>query len=112
MATELTSMTEMFGIIFITRNDIGANKLGQSFPAKVSETTLMPKRAGGGNKGGGAGGGQEELIEVIGAIAPGDHVLGLHVLHRNTKQVKFDGTIIVSGKTMNRNQTLNDARGD
>ena len=46
MTPELTNMTEMSGIIFITRNDIGANKLGQSFPAKVSETTLMPKRAG------------------------------------------------------------------
>jgi hypothetical protein len=43
MAPELTSTTVMFGIIFITQNDIRANKLGQSFTTKVSETTLMPK---------------------------------------------------------------------
>ena len=52
-----------------------------------------------------------ERIEVARAIAPGDHVPGLQVLHRKAKRIKFDGTIIIGGKTMNGNQILNNVGG-
>jgi hypothetical protein len=40
MATELTSMTEMMGVIFITGNSTGTNEAGQCFTTKVTETTV------------------------------------------------------------------------
>jgi hypothetical protein len=49
-----------------------------------------------------------ERVEVTGAIAPGDHVPGLQVLHRKAKRIKLDGAVIIGGKTTNRNQILND----
>ena len=63
----------MVKIIFITRDNTGANKLGQSFTPKMPETT-MPKRSGCGDECRGAGGGWIERVEVARAIAPGDHV--------------------------------------
>jgi hypothetical protein len=42
MMTELARMTYMVEIIFITRDDTGANKLGQSFTPKMPEM-MMPK---------------------------------------------------------------------
>jgi hypothetical protein len=77
-------MAYMMEIIFITRNNTGADKLGQSFTPKMSETT-MPKRGGCGDERGGAGGGWLERIEVARAIAPGDHVPGLQILHKRPK---------------------------
>jgi hypothetical protein len=49
-----------------------------------------------------------ERVEVTGAIAPGDHVPGLQVLHRKAKRIKLDGAVIIGGKMTNRNQILND----
>ena len=72
--------------------------------------TLMPKGGGCSEEGGGAGGWCIERVEVAGAIAPGDHVPGLQILHRKTKQIKFDGAIIIGGKTTNGNQFLKDVR--
>jgi len=74
--SELASMTQMMKIIFITRDDTGANKFGQSFTPKMTETA-MPKGGGCGEEHGGAGGGCIEWVKVTGAIAPGDHVPGL-----------------------------------
>ena len=48
-----------------------------------------------------------EWIEVARAIALGDHVPSVQILHRKTKRIKFDGIVIIGGKTMNRNQILN-----
>jgi hypothetical protein len=100
-------MAYMMEIIFITRNNTGADKLGQSFTPKMSET-MMPKRGGCGDERGGAGGGWLERIEVARAIAPGDHVPGLQILHRKAKRIKFNRTIVIGGKTANGNQILND----
>jgi hypothetical protein len=49
-------------------------------------------------------------VQRVGAIQPDDHVLGCKILHRQTKQVKFHKAPIVSGKTMNRKETLNHVR--
>ena len=96
----------MVKIIFITRDNTGANKLGQSFTPKMLEMT-MPKGSGSGEECGDASGGRVERVEVARAIAPGDHVPGVQVLHRKAKRIKFDGTVIIGGKTTDRNQILN-----
>jgi hypothetical protein len=46
-------------------------------------------------------------VQKADAIRPDDHVLGCKILHRQTKRVKFHSAPIVSGKTMNRKETLN-----
>jgi hypothetical protein len=109
MMAKLARMTDMVDIIFITRNDTGANKFGQSFTTKVTET-VMPKGGGCSDERGGAGGRCIEWVEVTGAIAPSDHIPGLQILHRKTKWIKLNGAVIVGGKTMNGNQILNDVR--
>ena len=109
MTTKLTRMTNMM-VIFITRDNTGANELGQSFTPKVPETT-MPKRGRCSDECGGAGGRWVERVEVTRAIAPGDHVPGLQILHRKAKRIKFNGTIIVGGETTNRNKIFNNVRG-
>jgi hypothetical protein len=76
MMTELTSMAEMMGIIFITWNNTGANKFGQCFTPKMTKTTV-PKGGRRSEECGGAGGWWEERVEVARAIAPGDHFPGL-----------------------------------
>jgi hypothetical protein len=66
----------------------------------------VPKRSwrcGGGEGSGGAGWCWKERVEVTRAIAPGDHAPCLKVLHRKVKWVKFNGAIIISNETMNRN---------
>ena len=105
MTTKLTRMTNMM-VIFITRDNTGANELGQSFTPKVPETT-MPKRGRCSDECGGAGGRWVERVEVTRAIAPSDHVLGLQILHTKAKRIKFNGTIIIGGETANGNQILN-----
>ena len=69
--------------------------------------TMMPKGSGSGEEHGGTGGGGVERVEVARAIAPGDHVPGVQVLHRKAKRIKLNGTIIIGGKTTNGNQVLN-----
>jgi hypothetical protein len=49
-------------------------------------------------------------VQWDGAIRPDDHVLGCKILHRQTKRVKFHRAPIVSGKTMNKKETLNHVR--
>ena len=102
MTTKLARMADMIDIIFITGNDIGPNEFGQNFTPKVIETA-MPKGGGCCDERGGAGGGCKKRVEVTGTIAPGDHVPGLQILHRKTKWIKLNGTIIVDGKTTNGN---------
>jgi hypothetical protein len=102
MATKLARMTYVVDIIFITGNDTGANKFGQSFTPKVTETA-MPKGGGCSEERRGVGGGCIERVEVTGAIAPGDHVPGLQILHRKAKRIKLNGAVIVGGKTTNGN---------
>ena len=66
----------------------------------------VPKRSGrrgGGEGSGGAGWCGKERVEVTRAIAPGDHAPSLEILHRKAKGVKFNRTIVVSGKVTHRN---------
>ena len=51
-----------------------------------------------------------EGIELPGAIAPDDHVLGSEILHRKTIWIKFDRTPIISSELTNRYKVLNDIR--
>ena len=107
MTTKLTRMTDVVDIIFITGNNTGGNKFGQSLMPKMTETT-MPQGGGCSEECRGAGGGCIERVEVTGAIAPGDHVPGLQILHRKANRIKLNGAVIVGGETTNRNQILND----
>jgi hypothetical protein len=95
---------------FITSDGLGANELGQSIKTDMTETTTPQGRCHS-NGGCAAGGGREERVEVTRAIAPGDHVPSLKIFHRKTKGIKLDRTIVINGKTTNRNQILNNARG-
>ena len=109
MATKLACKTYVVGIIFIKRNDTGTNEPGQSVTPKVSKT-MMPNGGGCSDERGGAGrtvGRCIERVEVTGAIAPSDHVMGVQILHRKAKRIKLNGAIITSGKTTNGNQILN-----
>jgi hypothetical protein len=108
MMTKLARMTYVVDIILIARNDTGTNKLGQRFTPKMIETT-MPKRGRCSNECGGAAGGWIEWVEVARTIAPGDHVPCVQILHRKAERIKLNGTVIVSGKTTNGNQILNNA---
>jgi hypothetical protein len=76
MTTKLARMTYVVDIIFITGNDTGANKFGQNFTPKMTET-VMQKGGGCSKERKGAGGGCIERVEVTGAIAPDNHVPGL-----------------------------------
>jgi hypothetical protein len=61
----------------------------------------MPKRSGGED---GVGFGMCWLVKRIkwpGAIAAKNHDPGWKSLHRKTKRIKFNGTIVVSGKLPN-----------
>ena len=69
----------------------------------MSEMTkaTMPKgggRRGSGEGGSGAGWCREERVEVTRAIAPSDHAPCLKVLHRKSKWVKLNRTIIISSE--------------
>jgi hypothetical protein len=55
-----------------------------------------------------AGGWWVERVEVARAIAPGDHVPGFQILHRKTKRIKLNRTVVVDGKPTDRNKDLND----
>ena len=96
----------MVKIIFITRDNTGTGKFGQSFTPKMPET-MMPKGSESGEERGGAGGGGVEWVEVARAIAPGNHVPGVHILHKKAKQIKFNRTVIIGGEMTNGNQILN-----
>jgi hypothetical protein len=76
--------------------------------------TTVPKSGRGrsGSEGGSAGCRWKERVEVTRTIAPGDHAPSLKTLHRKAEWVKLDGTIVISGKAMNENQILNNARRD
>jgi hypothetical protein len=54
--------------------------------------------------------GKTHCVQRAGAIRPDDHVLGCKILHRQIKWVKFYRALVISGKTMNRDETLNHVR--
>jgi hypothetical protein len=69
----------------------------------------MPKCGGSSSKKGtwrGRGWRGSKWIERSGAIAPGDHGPGPEVLHRKTKRVKFDETIVIGGELTHRDKVF------
>jgi hypothetical protein len=54
--------------------------------------------------------GRTHRVQQADAIRYDNHILGCKILHRQTKWVKFHRAPIVSGKTMNRKETLNHVR--
>ena len=60
-----------------------------------------------------SGGSQErtrwnmEGVEPPRAVTADDFIPSCHILYREAKRIKFDGTVIIGGKTMDRNQILN-----
>jgi hypothetical protein len=74
------------------------------------------KGVGNNNKGGHNTGrwserpGKMHRVQRADAIRHDDHVLGCKILHRQTKRIKFHEAPIVSGKTTNREETLNHVR--
>jgi hypothetical protein len=46
-------------------------------------------------------------VQSPGAIAPGDHVLSLHILHRATNKAKLNRAIVVDSKLVNVNNIFN-----
>jgi hypothetical protein len=54
--------------------------------------------------------GKMDGVERPRAIAPGNHVLGSEILHREVNRVKFHGTTIIAGKLMNIKKILNNFR--
>ena len=68
--------------------------------------TTMPKWSGCSEESLGTGEAGQQGVEVTGTIAPGDHAPSVKILHRKTKGVKLNGTIIVWPETINRNRIL------
>ena len=70
--------------------------------------TTMPK-VDGGHHGCRRSGGRYTMktVEFTGAIKVGDLGLGLVILHRQAKGIKFDRNIIVSGESTDRDKILN-----
>jgi hypothetical protein len=54
--------------------------------------------------------GKTHRVQWVSAVQPDDHVLGCKILHRQTKRVKFHRAPVISGKMMNRDETLNHVR--
>lgn len=77
---------------------------------KMTKPSMPDGERGGGQKGAWLEYRWMDGVELPEAIAPDDHVLRSEILHRKTKRVKFDRTIIVNGELANRNKVLNDAR--
>jgi hypothetical protein len=76
-------------------------------------TVPKDSRGCGGGEDGNAGGRWKEWVEVTQTIAPGDHTSSFQIVNREVKWVKLDRTIIViSGKTMNGNQILNNVKSN
>jgi len=80
--------------------------------ARVAKTTVPGLSVDGGKMS--LDGGVRETEWVEGAIIIGamNHGARPKVLHRKTVRVKFNGTIIVTGKLPDRNEIMNDVRGN
>jgi hypothetical protein len=72
---------------------------------RVTETT-MPERRGGADDKGVGDSGEAQGVQRSGTIAPCDLVPCQQILHRATRWVKLDSTI-VNGKLANGDQILN-----
>ena len=57
--------------------------------------------------GGGIAGGCGDGVEVAGTTATHDHVLGLNILNRETKGVKFYSAIIAFSELTNKHPVAN-----
>jgi hypothetical protein len=55
---------------------------------------------------------QSERVEGAGALTSEHHRAGAKVLNRETGRVKFNRNIVITGQLTNRNQILNNGRGD
>ena len=75
----------------------------------VTETT-MPSVMGDGGRGEGTGRRRLKRIKLPRTVAPKKLTPGNEVLHRKTKRVKIDRTIVIGSKLTDINQILNDAR--
>uniref|UniRef100_A0A0E0F4V4 Uncharacterized protein n=1 Tax=Oryza meridionalis TaxID=40149 RepID=A0A0E0F4V4_9ORYZ len=83
---------------------VRTSKAGEGFGAEVTKST-MPK-CGVRNGKVILEFGWADKVEIPGAIAPDDHVLGLKILHIKTMFVKFNGNIIIVSKATNGNKIL------
>ena len=107
MTPELTSMTYRGSNFFIT-----SHEFGQSLKSRMTETTMPEGRHSGGEVCGRKGRRARwaKRVQRPGAIAPGDHSLGLQILHRTTSGVKFNRTVIVGSELAHRNKILDKTR--
>ena len=80
-----------------------------SVVSRVTETA-MPSIMGDGGRGEGTGRRKLKGIKLPRTVTPKKLTLGDEVLHRKTKRVKCDGTIVIGSKLADRNQIFNDAR--
>jgi hypothetical protein len=80
----------------------------------MAETTVPEIRSVGGGGGQGVKGGSSGRVgvEITRTITPEDHGLGMKVLHRKTIRVKLNRTIIITGKSSNRDEIFNNAWSD
>jgi hypothetical protein len=91
-------------IIFITQRNDG-RQLGESLMSRVTET-VMPKRRSGVSDKGVGGSRKAQGVQWSGTIAPCDLTPCQQILHRATRWVKLDGTIVVNGKLANGDEIL------
>jgi len=98
-------MTQMwYGGSSSGRYEGGLSELSKSFMSRMTEAT-MPEGSRStishGDEGSGRRCWKMERVQRAGAIGPDDFPPRPKILHRTTKRVKFDRTIIINGKLAN-----------
>jgi hypothetical protein len=85
------------------------DELGEGLVTQVSEA-LMPQRRGGGSKE--CRGWKLKGVEGPSVVTPDDLAPSRKILHRAAKRVKFHTTVVVNSELTNRNEILNEIRGN
>ena len=92
MASKLTRMAEGVGVRLAVDDGRGLSKTLKSSLARVTETAMPGSLGGSSHQCAWTGGGRRQLkgVERSLAVTSKEGVLGMQILHRNTKRVKFN----------------------
>jgi hypothetical protein len=92
----------------------GLSEVLKGGPDRVTESAMPGGWGRSGHKGAGTGRRRWKLQGVEGswAVTSKEGTPGVQILHRNTKGIKFNGNMIVSGKLANGKEVLNDIRSN
>ena len=92
MASKLTRMAEGVIVRLAADDRRGLGKTLKGSLARVTEATMLGSQGGSSHKSAGTGGRCRQLqgVERSRAVTSKEGVLGVEILHRNAKRVKFN----------------------